>query len=138
MNYNKGKLKAQLKRHEGTKLTAYQDSEGVWTIGAGRNLQAMVIAQTQADEWLKEDMETAMDDLNRVYPWVGNLSEKRRRVLINMTFNLGITKLSGFKKMWAALKKRDYYEASKEMLDSKWSEQVGKRAEELAVMMVEG
>lgn len=138
MNYNKGKLKSQLKRHEGTKLKAYQDSEGVWTIGTGRNLQAMTITQSLADEWLKEDINIAADELNKTFPWVGNLSEPRRRVLINMAFNLGIPRLAGFKLMWKALERRDYKDAAKEMLDSKWRDQVGQRAYELAIKMEEG
>lgn len=138
MNYNKGKLKAQLSRHEGLILTSYQDSEGVYTIGYGRNLQTMTITQSQADEWLKDDIDTAADELNEAFPWVGNLSEVRRRVLINMTFNLGINGIKKFKKMWKALERRDYNEAALQMADSKWAEQVGRRASELMAMMVKG
>lgn len=138
MNYDRKKLIAQLKRHEGLKLEAYQDSIGVWTVGYGRNLQELTITEVKANEWLSQDMENAADDLNRAAPFVGNLSENRRRVLINMSVNLGISKLMLFKKMWAALKKRDYHKASMEMIDSKWARQVGKRADELAEMMIEG
>ena len=138
ITFNPGKLKSQLKRHEGLRLNAYQDSEGVWTIGYGRNLQEMTITQAQADEWLKQDISSASNELNKAFPWVDNLSEKRRRVLVNMSFNLGMSKLIDFKKMWKALEKRDYHEASMEMLDSKWAVQVGSRASELAFMMIEG
>ena len=52
-----------------------------------------------------------------------------------MYFNLG-NRLFSFKKMLKALKKQDYVKASEEMLDSKWSEQVGQRAVDLSNMML--
>lgn len=135
MNYNSGKLKQQLKQHEGLRLKSYTDSVGVLTIGYGHNLEAMTITETQADNWLKEDIETAAEELEAAYPFVNVLTEKRQRVLINMSFNLGITRLSRFKKMWKALEKGDYYTSANEMEDSKWFKQVGTRAEELVTMM---
>ena len=51
---------ALIKRWEGCRLTAYQDSAGVWTIGYGTTTAAglgtikagMTISQQQADDWL--------------------------------------------------------------------------------------
>jgi lysozyme len=58
--------------------------------------------------------------------------------MIDMTFNLGLTRLLYFKKMIAAINARDYTEASKQMLDSRWARQVGNRASTLAKMMANG
>jgi lysozyme len=55
-----------------------------------------------------------------------------------MAYNLGLTKLLGFKKMIAAIKRKDYSAAAVEMLDSKWHIDVGDRAVELARIMEEG
>ena len=57
---------------------------------------------------------------------------------MDMLFNLGLSRLSGFKRMFRALRKGDYDTASKEMLDSKWARQVGPRAKRLAKMMKTG
>ena len=49
-----------------------------------------------------------------------------------MAFNLGLTKLNKFVNFKNSLIKKDYEQASKDMLDSLWSKQVGKRAEYLS------
>ena len=45
---------------------------------------------------------------------------------------------SRFKKTIAAIKAEDWENAAREMLDSQWAKQVGKRARELATMMKQG
>jgi lysozyme len=49
-----------------------------------------------------------------------------------MTYNLGMTRLLGFKKMLEAFADADFEEAALQMIDSKWADQVGKRADTLA------
>jgi lysozyme len=58
--------------------------------------------------------------------------------LINMAFNLGLTKLRQFKMMWAAIEDNDFEVAAQEMLNSKWASDVGKRALELSEQMRTG
>ena len=67
-------------------------------------------------------------------PVFGELSETRKIVLINMYFNLG-NRLFKFNNMLYAIHAKDYEEAAKQMLDSKWAKQVKGRANELANMM---
>ena len=62
----------------------------------------------------------------------------RQRVYVNMTFNLGSTRLALFKKMHAAVEAKDWEKAAEEMLDSKWATQVKGRADRLAEMMRSG
>lgn len=128
----------QLKKHEGLSNKSYQDSEGVWTIGYGHNLQVLKISKKQAEVWLIEDIEKAANDLIKYESKVIMLNQVRKNVLINMTFNLGISGLINFKKMWKAIKKEDYKKAAKEMLDSKWANQVGYRSIELSNQMRNG
>ena len=52
-----------------------------------------------------------------------------------MCFNMGSPRVSKFKKMFAALEVQDYQTASKEMLDSKWANQVPNRARRLSEIM---
>ena len=52
-----------------------------------------------------------------------------------MIFNLGLVKVLKFMKMWACIKEKNWLGASMEMLDSKWHQQVGKRAKTLAYLM---
>ena len=58
--------------------------------------------------------------------------------LIDMAFNMGVPRLLKFKKMWAAIHEGDFATASEEMLDSRWSTQVGQRSTKLALVMKEG
>jgi len=48
---------------------------------------------------------------------------------------LGLSRLLKFKRMIAALEREDYTNAAKEALDSRWAEQVGNRAKDIAVMI---
>ena len=74
-------------------------------------------------------------ELSRAVPCFLKLSETRQAVLLDMCFNLGITRFLQFKMMLTALEMEEYEEAAKEMLDSKWAKQVGKRSVRLAEMM---
>jgi lysozyme len=66
------------------------------------------------------------------------VDDVRFAVITDMMFNLGYKGLSKFKNMLAALQSEDYVTAAREMLNSKWRTQVGKRAEKLAEMMETG
>jgi len=126
----------QLKKDEGCVVlhgrhVPYKDSVGVLTIGYGHNLDEGIDEET-AEALLQKDLDVAEADLRRAYPWVDKLDGQRRDVLVNMTFNMGITRLSGFVKFLAALEAGDFKTARYEMLNSKWAAQVGDRAVRLA------
>jgi lysozyme len=53
-----------------------------------------------------------------------------------MRFNLGGTGFRKFKKMIAAINNNDFMTAALEMKNSKWFDQVGKRAKTLINMML--
>ena len=133
-----GQLLKQIVRHEGSKNRMYLDSEGIRTIGVGHNLETMPISDRAVMVILEDDIEIAIMDLNRAFPWVKHLDEVRRDVLINMAFNMGISTLKEFERMLAAIQANNFQLAAAEMLDSKWARQVGSRAYELADQMRTG
>ncbi|AJQ94264.1 glycoside hydrolase family protein [Gynuella sunshinyii] len=96
------------------------------------------ITVAEAQTLLDHDIDDTCQRLNSELPVYLVLDQCRRRVLINMAFNLGVNGLLKFKNMLAALANRDFSRAAVEMLDSKWARQVGKRAEELAREMETG
>ena len=55
--------------------------------------------------------------------------------LITLSFNLGRKRLSGFKRLKKALQEKDRLGAAAELLDSKWADQVGKRAVHMAALL---
>jgi lysozyme len=126
-----------IKTHEGLRLNVYQCTAGKKTIGYGRNLDDNGISKDEADFMLRNDVKETISCLER-YEWFNGLNNARRIAMIDMTFNLGLTRLLYFKKMIAAINARDYTEASKQMLDSRWARQVGNRATTLAKMMANG
>lgn len=131
-------LKQQLRRHEGVRHTVYQDSVGIWTCGCGRNMQDKGLSDDEIDYLLDNDIDQCVDDLAFNYPWYVHLNRVRQNAMIDMRFNLGSAGFANFRKMIAALEREDYETAAMEMMDSKWSIQVGSRANELAEMVRTG
>lgn len=134
---NRATLRSQLKRHEGERLYPYTDTVGKLTIGVGHNLTDNGIPQFVSDLLLDDDIDRAIKGLQSLLSFE-SLDEVRQRVLINMAFNMGVSKLRGFKLMLAAVKAGNYSEAAYQMLNSQWATQVGQRAVELANMMKTG
>ncbi len=136
MNVNK--LIKELRRDEGVRNTVYKDSLGIETIGVGRNLVDRGLSDTEIDLLLENDIILAERDARDLIKVFDELSDARQRVVVNMSFNLGKPRLSGFKRMIAAINDHDYHQAAIEMLSSRWAKQVGIRADRLADMMLVG
>lgn len=128
----------QLRLHEGERLKPYRCTAGKLTIGVGRNLEDRGITAEESAYLLGNDISGFYAALLRELPWVAQLDDVRQRVLLDMAFNLGIAGLLGFRNTLATIKAGDYEKAGPMMLQSKWAEQVGKRAERLSTMMVTG
>ncbi len=128
------RLQQLLIQHESLELKPYQDSEGKWTIGVGRNLDDVGISENEALILLSNDIKRCEQEA-RQFPWFKYLTEVRQDVILSMLFNLGLKRFNGFKKFKSAILKGDYKAAATEMLDSKWAGQVKGRANALAKMM---
>lgn len=130
------RLKADLRRDEGLRLLAYKCPAGVWTIGYGHTghevLEGMAIDHDLAETYLARDIAGVFHDLDRNVPWWRDMPEPAARGLCNMGFNLGWTRLSGFKMMLHALEAGAWETAAREGIHSKWAEQVGARATRIA------
>lgn len=131
-------LVADLKRDEGVAYKPYRDSEGILSIGVGRNLEDRGIADDEIDFLLANDLNWVVVDLDRGAPWWREMTKNRQRAFANMVFNLGWPRLSGFKQMLAALEAGDWDEAANQALDSRWAIQVGARAERIAELFRSG
>lgn len=127
-------LVEHVKKSEGLRLAAYQDTEGVWTIGYGTNLQTLQIDIDTAELWLQERLAAALKQA-RGYSWFSSLNRARQNVVVDMIYNLGAPRFNGFRKMHAAVAAKKYAVAAKEMLDSRWAVQVKGRAIKLAEIM---
>lgn len=137
---------SQLIRDEGEKLYVYRDSLGILTAGVGHNCEShneglelgQIISKEQSDTWLQQDIETATASLIHALPWVLQLDEVRRAVLVNMSFNMGVHSLTTFTHTLQAIQSGQYTTAAVLMLQSKWATQVGARANRLSTQMSTG
>ena len=135
------KLLAMLKRHEGVETHAFECSEGKVTVGVGRNIDqagGMGLSDDEIDYLLQNDVERVVKELAAEYPWFSDLDDVRRDAMVDISFNLGATRLRLFKRALAAMETGNYKEAATEFLDSRWAKQVGSRALELTDMISSG
>ena len=138
------KLREQLKRHEGAVTDErgnhkpYRCPAGKLTLGYGRNIEDRGITDAEAEHLLDSDIIKSTSELTSALRFYSQLDDVRQAVLINMHFNLGLTRLLTFRKTLAAIGQDDYETAAAEMLDSRWARQVGQRAVELADQMRTG
>ena len=159
MKYDRENLIDKLIEHEGMVLTVYQDTLGIDTIGIGRNLKDRGISQEELDHMdiphidliyrdgiteadarylADNDVQIVEDELLRAHPCVDGLDSVRQLILIDMAFNMGVPRLCKFTLMWNAIHEEKFEVAAKEMLDSRWANQVKLRAVKLANAMHNG
>lgn len=138
MNFNPDALLTDLMRDEGVKLMPYTDTVGKLTIGIGRNLTDRGVSRDEAIMMARNDIPIVIADLDRNAAWWRSLSPVRQCAIANMCFNMGWSRLSGFKKMLAALEQGDFVTAEKQALDSAWAKQVGMRAVRIGKMLRDG
>ena len=159
MKYNRQDLIDKLVVSEGLRLQVYKDTLGIDTIGIGRNLEDRGITKEELD-WMdipnidvvyemgiteadavylaNNDVQIVEEELLRAHPCVEQLDSVRQLILMDMAFNMGVPRLCKFKNMWAAIHEKKYDIAAKEMLDSRWANQVKSRAVKLANAMHNG
>jgi len=133
------KLVAQLKRHEGVRSHVYLCSAGYETIGVGRNIaeSGLGLSDDEIDYLLENDIRRCKQELIAL-PWFVDLDSVRQDAIVNLCFNLGLTRLMGFKNAMAAMAVGDHAKAGDEFYDSRWAKQVGSRADEVCEMIRTG
>jgi len=120
-----------LKGYEGYKPTWYKDTEGFETIGFGFKKDSLRISRKVASIILRDKVNDLYINL-AVYPWFLEINPHARAVLVELSYQVGISGMLKFKKMLKALQAGDYVTASKEILDSKLARQTPKRAKSLS------
>jgi len=140
--------------NEGLKEQVYTDTTGNRTIGIGFNLEDKSNQKVLSDIGLNlnevlggkklerndiirlynHSLTQAFNDAQKFDPNFAKRPEPVKKAIVDMAFNLGLTKLNKFEKMKSALMQNDYNLAADEMVDSKWYKQVktrGPRTENL-------
>ena len=148
---DKQKLINLISDHEGLKLKVYDDATGQElkagdilighpTIGVGRNVakDGLGISQEEAEFMLMNDIERVEEEIKN-FP-IEHLNEVRTAIIIDMAFNMGITRFNPtmWKKTFQAIVDEDWQKAKIEMLDSNWARQTKRRSAKLSQMMLLG
>ena len=149
-------VKGMIKRHEGIETKVYPDTEGLLTIGVGFNLHkkgakerivalgldwnSVIKGNTeltveQIEYLFDDDLKTACADAWVVVPNLNEQPKEVKIVVINMAYNLGLTRFCKFENFRQALWVNDYQKAADEMVNSRWYNQVGNRSKELVEIM---
>jgi GH24 family phage-related lysozyme (muramidase) len=122
---------------------------GIKTIGVGFNLERsdaneqisslglnyndvisglVSLTTEQIYQLLDKDIDTAILTAKTLFKNFTTLSTVRQIILVDMAFNLGQTRFSGFIKLIAAVNAGKWDRAATEMKNSLWATQVGRRA----------
>ena len=122
----------ELKNDEDFRGMPYDDNLGIPTIGYGTKLP---LDKTEATLLLEKRFNDSLKEIKENIEFFDTLQNDAKEVLLNMAYNIGVPRLMKFKKMLKALEGKDYREASKEMINSRWYGQVGNRATRLVLKM---
>lgn len=133
------KLSEQLRIHEGVRSHVYLCTAGYETIGVGRNIaeSGIGLSDDEIDYLLENDIKRCKQELVSL-SWFPDLDPVRQDAIVNLCFNLGLTRLIGFQNAIGAMAVGDYEKAADEFLDSRWAKQVGQRSLDVAHMIRTG
>ena len=144
---NRTAVYEQLKIDEGVVYKIYKDHLGYPTFGVGhliveddpeyREPNGTPISEERVQEVFEKDLDVSINECKKLYgdDEFLDLPDEVQQILVNMMFNMGRPRLSGFKKFNAAIAEGDWTEAAKEGRDSRWYNQVSNRAERLMVRL---
>ena len=135
----------QTKQFEGFVPNVYLDDKKNPTVGYGfnlndKNMRSMVpadviagqrpLSQEEADKiFLVRYNQAARDAFNYLGSEnMAKLDPQRQAIIVDMAYNMGPNKLSGFKKLKKAIVEGDNQRAASEMMNSDWYKQTGNRA----------
>ena len=109
-----------------------------WTVGFGFTHGVTPDSRMNritAERKLEQEILEVDAALRNTLTWYNDASFVTKTVLINLSFNMGIKGLLGFKNTLAFIKEKKYKEAAFNLRKSLYYKQVTKRAEELALRL---
>jgi lysozyme len=126
------KLIDSIKKHEGYVGIVYKDSLGIDTIGYGFAIKDLELDEDICEIILERKLHYLTDRLSLKFGWFKYMPPEIKDIVTEMSYQLGVTGFSKFKKTIAYLQNKQWEEASVEMLDSLWARQTPNRAKELS------
>ena len=138
---NLEEIKSEIKKEEGFRDTVYDDHLGFATIGYGHLIKPSDNFKTgikydykTLDKLFEVDFQIAYQDSMDLYKDL-DIADEAKEIIIHMCFQLGKPKTAKYKKMFEALRNKDYIEAGLQMESSLWAKQTPNRVMRLSEKM---
>ena len=125
---NREAVRKRLIEEEGLRLFPYTCTSDKLTLGVGRNIQDRGISDITALQMLDEDIDLCVHELEKNISWWDEAPAGIQEVLIDLCFNMGISRLMLFTKTLQYLSHGAMENAAAELLDSRYATMVPKRA----------
>ena len=124
---NLEQIKEHIKEEEGFRNSMYRDHLGFATIGFGHLVkpsdkfkEGVIYTEKELTKVFEYDFQIAYQDgLNLCKDL--DIVDEAKEIIVHMCFQLGKPKTAKFKKMFEALRNKDYTSAGFEMEDSLWA-----------------
>ena len=129
-HFDRNLIQTRLIEFEGMVLHSYLCPAGFTTIGVGRNIDTNGVGITEEEALflLRNDIERVINTLDKKYEIWRSFPLDAQYVCIDLVFNMGINTFMSFRKTRAYMELGEWECAAEELLDSKYAEQVGRRA----------
>ena len=125
-------LLKRIKHHEGYRKSVYQCTEGYDTIGYGFAIKDLEMDEDIAEEILLRKVEKLIKRVRSKFDWLDSVPHEVQGVLVEMSYQMGLSGVSKFKKALHAMQMFQWKLAATELLDSRWAKQTPNRAKELS------
>ena len=139
------RLREILEREEGVKYEIYLDHLGIPTCGVGHMLipedeehgceVGTPVSEERVAALFEADLKIVEDDCWQLFDHYEYLPDNIQLVCAAMAFQLGRSRLSGFKKFRAAINEGRWSDVILEMINSRWYRQTTARAERMIALV---
>jgi lysozyme len=127
-HFDRELIKKRLIDFEGMVLKSYTCPTGYTSVGVGRNLETNGITEEEAMYLLNNDISSVIQKLDKHWIAWRKFPIAAQYVCIDVVFNMGINTWMSFRKTRAYMELGDWEKAGDELLDSKYANDVGRRA----------
>lgn len=131
-----GRMRDKIATEEGFNERAKR-IDGKLLIGYGFDIEAIDIPVEVADYWLSLIIDKLRDALS-TQSWFSNLDESRSIAIVDMAHQMGIDEVLALEYMVLAIEWKNWEEASRQLLDSKYAQQTPARASRNAEILRTG
>ena len=122
----------RVKEHEGFWSKVYKCPEGFDTIGYGFAIKDLELTEDVAEMILMQKLDKLAMSVKKAFPWLDNAPPEVEDVLIEMSYQMGLSGVKKFKLALKYMEHKNWDRAADEMLLSRWHRQTPHRAKKLS------